>query len=337
MSISERCIKQQSQVAPNDVLSRIGEGNAPILFKGLVAHWPVVQRAKQSDDSFCEYLASFYKGSPVTYYKTGYEQEGRFFYTDDAQAMNFSSARESLLTILECVLTSKESDQPDTYYVGSTTVERCLPGFSADNDLPLSNVNPLASIWLGNRSRIAAHFDSPDNLACCIAGQRRFTLFPPEQLKNLYLGPLQPTPSGQVVSMVDFKRPDFEIFPNFKAAQDASYVIDLNPGDALFIPAMWWHHVESLAPVNGLVNYWWRDDKPFMDSPMDALCHAILAIRDLPKKEKSAWQEIFNHYIFSEQDNKYDHIPEAARGFLNALDEIEARKLRAWLLGRLKR
>ena len=37
----------------------------------------------------------------------------------------------------------------------------------------------LASLWLGNRTRIAAHYDLPDNLAVVAAGRRRFTVFPP--------------------------------------------------------------------------------------------------------------------------------------------------------------
>ena len=30
------------------------------------------------------------------------------------------------------------------------------------------------------------------------------------------------------------------------------------PGDAIYIPPLWWHHVESLGQFNVLVNYWYR-------------------------------------------------------------------------------
>ena len=86
---------------------------------------------------------------------------------------------------------------PPAVYVGSTTVETCLPGLLDAQALAVAPPDALASIWLGNRSRIAAHQDLPDNLACVVAGRRRFTVFPPEQLPNLYIGPLDFTPAGQ--------------------------------------------------------------------------------------------------------------------------------------------
>ncbi len=155
--------------------------------------------------------------------------------------------------------------------MGSTTIDTALPGFRVQNDMDFGTRNPLASIWIGNRTRIAAHHDLPDNLACVVAGHRRFTLFPPEQLANLYVGPLDFTPAGQAISLVDFAKPDYTRFPRFAQALQAARVAELGPGDALFIPSMWWHHIESLDAFNVLVNYWWRQSPAYMDSPMSAL------------------------------------------------------------------
>ena len=63
----------------------------------------------------------------------------------------------------------------------------------------------VGKIWIGTESVAKAHYDVPRNIACCVLGHRRFTLFRPEQIVNLYPGPLQLTPGGQVVTMADLK------------------------------------------------------------------------------------------------------------------------------------
>jgi hypothetical protein len=176
-----------------------------------------------------------------------------------------------------------------------------------------------------------------NNIACCLVGRRRFALFPPEQIENLYPGPLEPTPGGQVVTMTDIDAPDFERFPRLREALAAGEVAELEPGDALFYPAMWWHQVNALEPFNVMINYWWNTSPQYMDTPQNALLHALLCLRDRPEQEKRAWRAMFDYYVFGPADRAGAHLPEAARGSLAPMDEMKARRLRAWLLQRLNR
>jgi len=114
-------------------------------------------------------------------------------------------------------------------------------------------------------------------------------------------------------------------------------VADMQPGDALFIPSMWWHHVLGLESFNVLINYWWRSVPDWMGNPMDVLNHALLSIRDLPDAQRKIWQNIFAHYVFEPDDEVVAHIPEGARGVMAPIDEPTARKLRGLLLKRLNR
>ena len=77
------------------------------------------------------------------------------------------------------------------------------------------------------------HFDSPDNLACVVSGRRRFTLFPPEQLPNLYVGPLDFTPPAHALRLLDLAHPAYQAYPRFREALAAALVVDLEPGDAV--------------------------------------------------------------------------------------------------------
>lgn len=310
--------------------------SAPVIFKGLVDQWPVVQAAKYSSQRFDEYLRQFKTSSPVTVYRAESQAQGRIFYNEDFSGFNFQVASLPLTQVLDLLREHLEAAGAPTFYVGSTLLERFLPEFREANDLPLNDYRPLVSLWLGNRSRVAAHYDFPDNLACCIAGQRQFVLFPPEQVSNLYIGPLDFTPSGQAISLVDFYQSDFDRFPKFADAIPHAQVANLEPGDALFIPSMWWHHVESLSAVNGLVNYWWRSSPAFMGNPADVLTHAMMSLKGLPKEQKQAWQALLDHYVFNDEDISA-HVPAHLKGALGSIDEQQARKLRAQLLQRLNR
>lgn len=323
---------------PNELPAELLTADHPWVVRGTFAHWPVVQAARQSDEALARYLMGFYRGMRIGLFQLPPEAQGRAFYADETlQTFNFTRHIGTLDQVLTGLLGLAVTPEPPALYVGSTTVEAVLPGFLDVNRLGLGARDALVSLWLGNRSRVAAHYDLPDNLAVVAAGRRRFTVFPPEQIHNLYMGPLDPTPAGQPISLVDFQKPDFERFPRFRQALDAGLVAELDPGDAIFIPSMWFHHIEGLSPVNLLINAWWRQTPEFIDSPLNALHLALMTMRNLPDKERRIWQHHFQHFVFDADASTWEHIPPAARGLLELPDEITSRQARAQLLTNLKR
>jgi hypothetical protein len=318
---------------PDEVLT----STEPLVLRGLVSSWPMVQAGLASEHGGSEYLRRFYRDASVVAFLGAPEIEGRFFYNDDISGFNFSPVRARLDQILAELDDHRADAAPPAIYVGSTTVETCLPGFREANDVNLGGRDALASVWIGNQTRIAAHYDLPDNLACIAAGHRRFTLFPPNQLTNLYIGPLDLTPAGQAISLVDFRRPDLVRFPKFAQAMEQAQVAELGPGDAIFIPSMWWHHIEALDSFNVLVNYWWRQSPDYMDTPTNTLMLALLTLRDLPKEQRNAWQELFRHYVFEADENTSAHIGKEAQRLLAPLNEDAARMLRAQLIKKMNR
>lgn len=313
--------------------------SGPTVLRRLVAHWPMVAAARESMQAAVAYLHGFERrdAPPVVATVAPPEAGGRVFYNDDLSGFNFRQEHIPLGTVLDTLLKYAAREPAPMIYVASTTLDTWLPGFREENALALEGRDPLASIWIGNRTRIAAHQDVPDNIACVVAGRRRVTLFPPDQLRNLYIGPLDFTPAGQAVSLVDFALPDLERFPRFAEAMRYAQVAELEPGDAVLIPSMWWHHMEGLEPFNVLVNYWWREAPGWMDTPMNVLMYALMTMRDLPPHEREIWQDVFRHYVFEAGADTVAHIPEEARRLLSPLDEVRARDLRARLLKRINR
>jgi hypothetical protein len=315
---------------------------APVVLEGAAAHWPIVQAGLESAAAAADYLRGFAGPMPVTVFTAPPAVGGRFHYDDTLAGLNFSTARAGLGEVLDALIASTGDPEAPAIYVGSTDIDYFLPGFRAANDLALGHSDfahkpPLASIWIGNRTTAAAHYDVSHNLACCLVGKRRFTLFPPDQIANLYPGPLEPTPGGQVVTMVDFAAPDLARFPRFAAAMEAAIIADLAPGDVLYCPAMWWHQVDALAPFNVLANYWWNPVPAFVDTPQTTLLHALLSLRDRPAGERAAWRAVFDYYVFGDGAEAGAHLPEHARGPLAPLDAVAARRLRAQVLSRLNR
>ena len=320
-------------------LEALVDAGEPVVLRGIARDWGLVQAGLRGPHEAMAYLRRFDAGSPVPYSYGDASIEGRPFYNADFTALNVEVRRGGLTEVLDAIADHLDSPSPPTYYVASLPVARALPGFAEHNSAGLAGrgIDAPASIWIGNRVTASCHYDTPENLAYCAVGRRRFTLFPPEQIDNLYPGPMEPTPGGQVVSVVDFERPDFDLHPRFADALASAQTAELGPGDALFIPSLWWHHVRSLEPFNVLVNYWWRRSPSVLASPLPALQHAMWALRDLPPREKEAWAAIFDYYVFGPAERAGQHLPEAARGELAPFDTTQARRMRARLLALLNR
>lgn len=311
----------------------------PAILRGVVKGWPATLKGRDSPQAMSAYLKSFYNGHPVPVFEAPPSIGGRFFYNEGLDGFNFESKRAPLGEVLDR-LTSTLGDTESPYlYAGSVSLPVYLPGFMAQNPIKnlLGTPSMLESIWIGNRSVIPAHFDNTENLACVVSGKRRFTMFPPGEIANLYVGPLDKTPAGQPVSLVDIRAPDQARFPRYAEALKKAVVAELNPGDAVYVPALWWHHVEGLADFNVLVNFWWRDVADYFDSPSSTLLHALLTIKSLPEAERARWRELFDYLIFQTQGPSLEHLPKHVQGLFGELTAEKSERIRALLIKNLSR
>jgi hypothetical protein len=311
----------------------------PAVMKGLVRHWPGVRAAGESPSVLAAYLRRFYSGVPVPLFEAPPAVAGRFFYNEALDGFNFTTKRALLGDVLDRLCGYLDTESPPSIYAGSASLPIYLPGFSAENALAgfVSSASVLESIWIGNRSCIAPHFDNTENIACVVAGRRRFTLFPIDQIGNLYVGPFDLTPAGQPVSLVDLRQPELERHPRFAEALAAAEVAELEPGDAIYVPTLWWHGVEAPGPFNVLVNYWWRDVPDYFDSGTNSLVHCLLSLRSLPREQRLRWRALFDYLIFQEDETALAHLPERARGLFGELTPENAARIRAILIRTLQR
>jgi hypothetical protein len=310
----------------------------PVVLRGLVRDWPAVRAGRASPEEAAAYLQRFDRGAPLECFVGPPEIRGRFFYAPDLAGFNFERQRTRLADILRFLLATAGDAQARAVYVGSTPAPEIAPGFDAENAMPLvEGREAVPRLWIGNASVVAAHFDESDNIACVVAGRRRFTLFPPDQVANLYVGPLDFTMAGQPASMVPLDAPDFDRFPRFREALAAARTAELEPGDAIYIPTLWWHHVEAPGPFNILVNYWWRDVPAETGSAFEAMVHAIPAIGHLPDYQRAAWRAMFEHYVFRPDGDPAAHLPPGQRGILAEPTPQLHQRIRQFLIRALSR
>lgn len=310
---------------------------APAVLRGLVRDWPAVRAGAASSQTACAYLRRFDQGAPVEAFLGAPGIGGRFFYRDDMAGFNFEKRRLRFGDVLTFLAEEDAPGRP-AVYVGATPVAQCAPGFEVENALSLIADKPaVPRLWIGNATVVAAHFDMSDNIACLVSGRRRFTVFPPEEVANLYVGPLDHNMAGQPASMVSFAEPDLDRFPRFRQAMAAAQVAELGPGDAIYIPSPWWHHVEALDPFNVLLNYWWDDQPADAGSPLEALGYGILAVSNLPEGRREAWRSLFDHYVFKRDGEPAAHLAPGHRGILGPSTPQLRARIRQFLMQGLAR
>lgn len=301
----------------------------PTVLRGAVGNWPFVQAALQSDEAAVQYLGRFYTGRPVGAMVAAPSEKGRFFYRPDSKQMNFNRSSQSLPAVLQGLLEQRKVEEPFGIAMQAIPVPEILPGLQEDNPNPFIPAGVPARLWIGNQVSVAPHFDVADNLACVTAGRRRFILFPPEQTANLYPGPMDVTPASVPISMVSLDEPDLERFPRYREALGAALVAELEPGDAIFIPYLWWHGVQSLSRFNVLTNYWWNRDATAARYPFVPLLHlAYMLYRGMPPGHRKAWRALYEHYVFEDHGDPMEPLSPPHRDFDREVDRKGTAKLR---------
>jgi hypothetical protein len=230
----------------------------PIVLRGLAAQWPLVIAARQHPRRGLAMLAAHAAEVPVDVLRADPEEQGRFHYRADGRSLNFIRGQASLPAFLTALSEHEARAEPYAIVTQGLIAEHHLPGFRQSHPMPLVPLSAEPRLWIGNAAKVATHNDPVDNLAIVAVGRRRFTLFPPSAEPNLYMGPAHPTPAGTPISMVHVTAPDPDRFPLYAGALECAQEAELSPGDAIFIPRDWFHHVEALDRFNVLVNYWWK-------------------------------------------------------------------------------
>jgi hypothetical protein len=318
-------------VDPKTFRDQIIPRDRPAVLKGVARDWPLVHAGRESGQALLEYVRARDPGTPQRILVGRPDIKGLFFFRDDLTGLNFEFSSSTLQAVLATILGQAQQPDPPGIFLPAAALES-FPQIGRENKLDLLDKPAVPRLWVGNRVTTATHFDMSDNVHCVVAGAKRFTFFPPDQLPNLYVGPLDMMWAGLPTSLVKVAAPDLERYPRFAQAWAVAEGADLEPGDAVFIPNLWWHNVESLEAVNVSVNYWWFDGTRGGGEPFAAMAHALLAITPLPESRREIWRRMFEHFVFQTAGDPAPYLPPGRRGILGPLSPAHEEYLRTQLI-----
>ncbi len=112
-------------------------------------------------------------------------------------------------------------------------------GNVGDGYLHPKKIGKQTHLWIGPKGTVTPlHHDLTNNLFIQITGRKVFRMIPSMQVQYMYN-------LSHVYSSVDMLNPDYGQFPNFRNVTPVE--VEVGPGNILFIPIGWWHHVVSLS------------------------------------------------------------------------------------------
>jgi lysine-specific demethylase 8 len=215
------------KIEPREFLQKYIRGNKPLLMTGMMGSWPAMQ--KWSFEFFrdlgARQMVSLEEGNVMQ------EQTG-------LRKQSFSDFISQLMT--------EESDSGRKAYLSVFRIFDAFPELQDDVDFSLLNqfkIKSSSSGWIGPAGTVTGyHIDWGDNILAQISGRKCVHLASPNESPNMYPG--KKFDQGTTISQVNMDAYDRNRFPLFENVQHKKLI--LHPGQMIFIPRGWWHHVRSL-------------------------------------------------------------------------------------------
>ena len=227
-----RVIARVANLRSDQFLQRFYSQNLPLVMTGVVPNWPAY--TKWTPD----YLASRFGKASVdvsTKRKSGFEYQLN---------IEKNSTRMTLREYCEMVKTAGETNEHYLVANNRALEQSGLSDLMDDLEMPSGILNKEDAdgrtfLWFGPRGTVTPLHHDPMNIFMAqIFGQKQVILIPPDDTPLLYN-------DVGVYSRVDIEQPDLNAYPLLTNARVVKTC--LSPGDLLFIPVGWWHHVRSLS------------------------------------------------------------------------------------------
>ncbi len=255
----------------------------PTVWRQAQADHPLVALGRGGPDAFLQELVARAGQRMLTVTSAPPRLAGRMGYGEQ-RWVDWGSRDATLADFAQDVMAELRAPTGHCDYVQSATVKQCLPELVPLTELwlvdPERMLDERTQLWIGSGGqRVPVHRDESHSIAMMVAGAKEFLVFPPEQLPNLATTPRRELAGDPMRSAIDPRAPDYERHPRLAQAMPTMTVLRLEPGDVLFLPAHWWHAVDSFG-FNVMCNSRWFDMTAAMRGDHSAcFAHAMVTAR----------------------------------------------------------
>ncbi|HTR70051.1 MAG TPA: cupin-like domain-containing protein [Mycobacteriales bacterium] len=224
-------VERRSRLSARSFVEKYYAANRPVVITDAASRWPAIERWTP------DYLVEQVGGEEVEV------MSGRD--ADPNYEVN-SASHKHVMPFDEYVRKVVDTGASnDIYLVANNHLldSAAADGLWSDVTLDKRYLNPARArghtfLWFGPAGTVTPlHHDTMNVMFHQVLGRKRITLISPLDTRYLYN-------SRSVYSDVRLEEPDLERFPEFTRATRTQVIVE--PGEALFIPVGWWHHVEAL-------------------------------------------------------------------------------------------
>lgn len=198
----------------------------------------------------------------LDYLKSKIGEEKVVIHDSNETSLNFLEKNFKYKTCSFTEFADKINDSNKNVYLRSTNknprskqparIEDDFPNLREDLDLPeFVPYGTKEELYHSSVLRVASssiqiwtHYDIYDNVLCQVKGVKRVILFPPNDIEHLHI-----KDDKSMINNFDNWQECLEQYPSLKRTSPLRCL--LKPGDALFIPAFWWHNIKTVEGTNG--------------------------------------------------------------------------------------
>ncbi len=303
-----RVLAEVQRLAPPRSLAALEElvsKGVPAVFPHESVHGELIEAGRSQPSQLLDILRQRVGDRKLSVAEIPSEAEGLMTHTGrGGLAAAWTPVESTLAEVVERML-----DQPlasNRVLIHGAPIDELLPELAPLMHLPI-RPEIAGRLWLGNARGTDLTFDAFESLRWVFVGKMRVYLFPPSLEPSMQIGALEGSHLGTPISLLDPEVDDSRL-------PQGGQVIDLHPGEILFVPTYWWHCFRSEGAF-GLINHSWTDLAGRAAKAAHAtFWQSVLSMRELPTAHRDHYARLMESIVFRGHGDPFAHLPEADQG-----------------------